>query len=419
MSKTIKRAYKYELRPDAAQQQYLAKSFGHARHVWNELVANLNLYFKKSEGYNPKLNYVKMIEEGDEFLREVSSVVLQQKTRDFDEFKKQYFNKKRSVKLGRPNWKRRDGRQSIRFTDQVISKKSDINSGLIYLPKFKEPFKFINHRPFSGKVSSYTVSKNVSGKYFISFLVKETIESLPSTRRAVGIDVGIKDLMVLSTGQRFDNPNKTVLERTNRAIKKAQRQLSRKMRDSSNRKKARLRLAKLHERRSNILKNYYGNISRYLVNNFDEIYMEDLNVSGMLKNRKLARAIHEISWSTLTTMISYKSSWYGRQFHQINRWFPSSKTCSSCGHLLESLQLSVREWTCPSCGEVHDRDLNAALNILSEGQNEVHGLQIYSSLVTSEQGASLPTALLKHVSKIERSEPLSSVDVRIEQAASL
>lgn len=409
--KDILRAYKYELRPDDAQRQYLAKSFGCARYLWNELTANLNLYLKKSEGYNSKLNYNKLIDDGDEFLRDASSVVLQQKSRDFDEFKRQFFTKNRKTKLGRPNYKSRKGRQSIRFTDQVISKKSQLDLGLIILPKHKKPFKFINHRPFTGTLRSVTVSLEPSGKYFISFLVKETIESLPSTGRAVGIDVGIKDLMVLSTGLRFDNP-KHQLEKANRALKKAQKQLSRKKRGSKNREKARLAVAKAYAHVTNIKKNYYHLISNYLVSNFDEIFMEDLNVKGMIKNWRLSASIHEASWSTLISMIKYKSEWNNKTFHQISRWFPSSKTCSHCGHVLEEFQLSMRDWICPECGTHHDRDLNASINILKQGQLDLN----IHSVATPELEPSVPKALMKHSSKIERSDSMS-VGVRIEQAA--
>jgi putative transposase len=246
-----------------------------------------------------------------------------------------------------------------------------------------------------------TVSLEPSGKYFISFLVKETIEPMKSAGRAVGIDVGIKDLMVLSTGTKFDNP-KLMLEKANRALKQAQKQLSRKKRGSKNREKARLAVAKAYAKVTRIKTNYYHNISTYLVRNFDEIFMEDLNVNGMLKNRRLSAAIHEASWSSLISMIKYKSDWNSRNFHQISRWFPSSKTCSVCSHVLDTLALSTRDWVCPVCGHHHDRDLNAAVNILNQGQLDCYDTILFGS-ATDLMGASLPMALMKHSSKIERS----------------
>jgi putative transposase len=317
--------------------------------------------------------------------------------------------------VGEPRYKSRKGRQSIRFSNQAIQKKiTNLELGLIGLQRCKKPFKFINHRQFTGELRSVTVSLNPDGKYYISFLVKETIEPMKSAGRAVGIDVGIKDLMVLSTGTKFDNP-KLMLEKANRALKQAQKQLSRKKRGSKNREKARLKVAKAYKRVTNIKRNYYHIISTYLVRNFDEIFMEDLNVNGMLKNRRLSAAIHSASWSTLIEMIKYKSDWNNRNFHQISRWFPSSKTCSCCGHVLEQLSLSTRDWVCPVCGQHHDRDLNAAVNILNQGQLDCYDTILFGS-ATDLMGASLPMALVKHSSKIERSGSSDSVRVGIEQA---
>lgn len=408
----IFRAYKYRLKPDAVQQQYLADAFGCARFVWNKLVENFNSW---SPDHKPEKITEKTLKDQEEFsfLNSVSSVVLQYKRLDFDEAKKQFFNKKRKTKLGRMKFKSRRGRQSIRFTNQVISKKSDLEKGLIILPKCKKPFRFVNHRPFTGELRSVTVSKNPDGTYWISFLVKEQFEPKPTTKKAVGLDLGLKDLLILSNGIKFQHP-KHQLERTNRAIKKYQKQLARKTKGSKNREKVRLQLARLYAKQTNIKTNYYHEISNYLVTNFDEIFMEDLNVSGMLKNRKLSRAIHEASWSTLSSMIQYKCDWNHRNFHKISRWYPSSKTCSCCGHKMDQMPLSTREWICPGCGSTHDRDLNAAINILQEGQRDCYGEVVYS-VATTEWEACLPKALVKHSSKIERSE--ISVGMGTEQAA--
>ena len=400
----IFRAYKYRLKPDAEQQQYLADAFGCARFVWNKLVENFNAW---SPDHKPENMSEKTLKDQEEFsfLNEVSSVILQYKRLDFDEAKKQFFNKKRKTKLGGMKFKSRSGRQSIRFTNQAISKKSDLENGLVILPKCKKPFRFVNHRPFSGELRSATVSKNPDGTYWISFLVREEFTPKEFTSKAVGIDLGLKDLVILSNGVKFQHP-KHQLERTNRAIKKYQKQLARKVKGSNNRERVRLKLARSYAKATNIKKNYYHEISNYLVTNFDEIFMEDLNVSGMLKNRKLSRAIHEASWSTLRAMIQYKCDWNKRNFHQIDRWFPSSKTCSCCGHKMDSMELSVREWSCPSCGAEHDRDLNAAINILQEGQRDCYGELVYS-VATIEWG-SVPKALAKRSSKIERSGDYAS-----------
>lgn len=412
--KEILQAYKYRLVPSEDQEKYLQKHFDAARFVWNQMTENFN---KWTPEFKPERVDEATLKKQFEFLHEVSSVVLQQKRIDFDGTVKQFFNKSRKVKIERMQFKSKRKRQSFRLTNHVISDKSDLNAGIIILPKNKEPFKFVNHRQFTGELRSVTISKNVDGTYWISFLVREQYEPKPRTNLAVGIDLGLKDLLILSNGIKFNHP-KEQLGRTNRAIKKVQKQLSKKAKGSNNREKCRLCLAKLYAKQTNIKKNYYHKISDFIVSNFDEIFMEDLNVSGMLKNRKLSRAIHESSWSILKSMIQYKSEKNNRNFHQIDRWFPSSKTCSCCGCKNAELTLSVRDWTCGSCGTTHDRDLNAALNILQEGQRNCYGEVVYdnNSVATIEWGAKLPVALVKHSSKIERSE-IGSVGMGTEQAA--
>ena len=280
MTNEILKAYKFRIYPSVDQEIALINTFGCVRFVWNEMVSNFNKY--GTDDFQKKFSEkeIKAIA-GRDWLKEVYAAALQQKCRDFDETKSQFFNKNRKVKLGRMRFKKKTGRQSIRFTEQAISKKSDLVNGYIILPKFKTPFKFINHRPFTGELRNVTISKNPDGTYWISCLVREEFEPKPRTNLAVGIDLGLKDLLILSSGVKFNHP-KQQLERTNREIKKVQKQLSRKTKGSNNREKVRLRLAKLYARQTNIKKNYYHLISNYIVTNFDEIFMEDLNVSGML-----------------------------------------------------------------------------------------------------------------------------------------
>ena len=186
-----------------------------------------------------------------------------------------------------------------------------------------------------------------------------------------------------------------MLAKAKQALKKEQRILARKKKGSKNREKQRIRVAKAYARVTRIRNEYYHILSKFLVENYDAIYLEDLNVSGMLKNKKLARKIAESAWSTLKSMIEYKAGYAGKTVHSISRWFPSSKTCSSCGHKMATMGLEVREWDCPSCGEHHDRDLNAAKNILYQGQHDLYDA-VQPSRATMEVGASLPMALQKH-----------------------
>ena len=231
--------------------------------------------------------------------------------------------------------------------------------------------------------------------------MEETTKLLPTTHQEVGIDLGLKDLCILSNGIKFNHPEK-MLSKAKITLKRQQKILSRKTKGSNNYQKQRIKVARCYEKLTNIRNDYYHNITSYLVQNFDAIYMENLNIKGMLKNRKLSRKIHETAWATLVAMINYKASKYGRTFHQIGTFIPSSKTCSCCGFKLEKLKFTTREWECPECNTIHDRDLNAAVNIRNFGQLAVYD-QIVTSHETGEWVSKMPKSLMKQTSKIERS----------------
>jgi putative transposase len=231
--------------------------------------------------------------------------------------------------------------------------------------------------PEDADFRNITVSKTPTGKYFVSILVKQEINPMPSTGKVVGIDLGIKDLFILSNGQVINNPK---WFRKNQAkLKKAQKHLSRKKKGSNRYNRQRIKVAKVHEFITNSRNYFLHNVSTALVNTFDSMVLEDLNVSGMLKNRKLAKSISDAAWSTFITMLDYKCNWYGKVLVKINRFFPSSKTCSNCGHKEDKMPLSVREWTCLSCGRQHDRDLNASINILKEGWRNLTDQELSSA----------------------------------------
>ena len=231
--------------------------------------------------------------------------------------------------------------------------------------------------PEGADFRSITVSKTPTGKYFVSILVKQELNPIPSTGKVVGIDLGIKDLFILSNGQAINNPK---WFRKNQAkLKKAQKHLSRKKKGSNLYNRQRIKVAKVHEYITNSRTYFLHNVSTALVNTFDLIVLEDLNVSGMMKNRKLAKSISDAAWSTFTSMLEYKCNWYGKVLVKINRFFPSSKTCSNCGHKEDKMPLSIREWTCPSCGSNHDRDLNASINILKEGWKNLTDKELSSA----------------------------------------
>ena len=220
-----------------------------------------------------------------------------------------------------------------------------------------------------GKVLTATFSKTPSNKYYVSITTEQEIEQKPKTGKEVGIDLGIKDLIITSEGVKFQN-NK-YLEKYEKQLKKAQQHLSRKKKGSRQYENQRLKVARLHEKIANCRKDTLHKITSRLIRENDAVYLENLNVLGMMKNHKLAKSILDCSWYELTRQLEYKGNWYGCEVHKINRFYPSSKTCSHCGCVLDKLPLSKREWTCPHCGTHHDRDVNAAKNILMEGKREI------------------------------------------------
>lgn len=239
--------------------------------------------------------------------------------------------------------------------------------GRLKLAKQSEPLDVRWSRPLpeGAEPSQVTVSRDAAGRFFVSLLVEETIQQHPPTEAGVGIDAGITTLVTLSTGEKVANPKHEKADRAKLA--KAQRNLSRKQKGSHNRAKARVKVARIHARIADRRRDHLHKLTTRLVRENQVIAIEDLAVRTMVKNRSLARAISDASWSQLRSMLEYKADWYGRDVVAIDRWYPSSKTCSGCGHLMRAMPLRVRDWTCPGCGVVHDRDINAAKNILAGG----------------------------------------------------
>lgn len=366
----ILKAYKYRIYPTIEQTKFLNQNFGSVRFLWNKLVENWNNY--DTENFDKSLSE-KTLKDQEEYswMKRVISYALQQKRLDFVETKKQFFNKKRKTKIGSPKFKKRGNRESFRIPAQALSSKLiDYDSSRIFLPKIKSGIKIVLDRTYDGKVKSVTVSKNPSGQFFISILVEETGPiNFPSTGKSVGIDLGLKEHVTTSDGQKFSSPK--ALRKNQARLKRIQQALSRKKKGSKRRNKARIKVAKLHQKISDIRKHHNNVLSKCLVSEYDFIALESLNVAGMVKNHCLAKSISDAGWSQLVTMIDYKSKWYGKTMVKIDRFFPSSKTCSCCGHKMKEMDLSVRDWRCAKCGATHDRDVNAAINILDEGFRKI------------------------------------------------
>ena len=353
-------AYKYRLYPNKTQQTLLNKTMGCVRFFYNQQVATFRTYDKET---NP-MPYFKTSTElrnEIEWMKEVSAAAIQQKEMDFKEYKKQLFSKSRKKKIGFPKFKKKSNRQSFRLPNQ----KFKVIGNKIQLEKIGKVKMIVDRELPCGKLMSVTISKNPSGQYFASILIETKIDYKPKTNNEVGIDLGLKTFATQSDGIEIANPK--FLNKNQVKLRRMQQHLSRKQKGSNRRNKCRLKIARLHQKIANQRDWFLHNYSTSLINNYDRIYIEDLNVSGMVKNHCLAGTISDVGWSKFTSMLIYKSVWYGKDVVKVDRFFASSKTCS-CGAKNDDLKLSDREWVCTSCGSVNQRDLLAANNILKEGR---------------------------------------------------
>ena len=370
------KAFKYRAYPTKCQEIKLIQTFGCVRVIWNANVESFNSYDKE---HNPNPNIVdkKNLIETKPWLSDVSAAALQQKVIDFKDTVKQYFSKGRKIKIGRPSFKKKEGRQSYRLPNQ----KFRIAGDKIRLEKIGF-VKIVIDRdiPEGSKILSCTVSKNCSNQYFVSIAVDTNIGIKPKTGKDVGIDLGIKEFATLSDNTVFENQK--YLRNSQSKIQLIQKHISKKVRGSSRYRKLKLRLAKLHNHVANSRFNYIHNITSYLVNNYDMICIEDLNVSGMMKNHCLSGSVSDASFSMFRSQLEYKCGWYGKELVVIDRFYPSSKTCSCCGWKDPDLKLSDRVFKCENCGNEMDRDLNAAINIKRVGVDILYN-RMQSSEVTS------------------------------------
>ena len=364
--KKINRTYKFRLYPNKAQIELMAKHFGCVRFVYNYFLNQRKEQYRltgKSDNYyaqNKSLTKLKKKEETS-WLNEVNSQTLQSAIRCLEVAYVNFFQKR----TGFPKFKSKRSKNSF-----TVPQFASISNNKLFIPKFREGIKCRVHREIKGKIGMVTISKTSSGKYFVSVFTEEEYETLlEKTGRSVGLDMGLKEFIVTSEGEIFKNNKYT--RKYEQKLAKAQRHLSRKKKGSRGYENQRLKVARLYEKISNSRTNYLHKCSISLVRRYDTICIEDLNVKGMIRNHHLSKSISDVSWGRFITIMKYKADWNGKEVVKIDRYFPSSQTCNVCGYVNKEIKdLSIRNWECPICHTHHNRDVNAAINILHLGLNK-------------------------------------------------
>jgi putative transposase len=359
------KSYKYKLKPSKEQIVLLNKHFGSMRYVYNYF---LNERKKEYETNKQSLNYydnaktLTELKNQEEYswLNEVNSQSLQDTLKNLEAAYNGFFKKR----TGFTKFKSKHTKNSFKVPQFV-----KLEKGKLRIPKFKEPIDLILSRSFTGIIKQCTISRAPTNEYFVSILVETTHTTLPKTGKSIGIDLGLKDFVITSEGFKYKNNRYTKKYQT--LLKKNQQHLSRKTFGSHRYENQRLKVAKLHKKITNSRLDNLHKVSTELIRKYDTIILEDLNIKGMIKNHKLSKHISDASWSKFIELLSYKAGWNDKQIVKIDRFFPSSKTCNCCGYVNQNLDLSVREWTCPSCHTKLDRDLNASVNILNEGYKQI------------------------------------------------
>ena len=369
------KAYKFRIYPTEEQEIFFAKTFGCVRKVYNLMLDDRKKAYEevkndpsKKMAFPTPAKYKKEFP----FLKEVDSLALSNAQLNLDKAYKNFF---RDKSVGFPRFKSKKNPVQSYTTNNQNGTVALIDNKFIKVPKLKSLIRIKLHRQPKGMIKSAIVSRHASGKYYISLLCKEEINELPKTNSAIGIDLGITDFAILSDGQKIDNNRLT--SKMEKKLKREQRKLSKRallaknkgipLSEAKNYQKQKRKVARLHEKVMNQRTDFLNKLSTEIIKNHDIICIEDLNVKGMLRNHKLARSISDVSWSSFVAKLQYKADWYGREIIKVDTWFPSSQICSECGHKDGKKSLDIREWTCPICHTHHDRDINASINILTEG----------------------------------------------------
>lgn len=371
------KAYKFRLYPDKEQKILINKTIGSSRFVFNYFLNLWNDEYKKTgKGltYNKCATMIPALKKSEAYswLKEVDSIALQSSVKNLEESFNRFFKNQNKA----PRFKsKKNPTQS--YITKSLNNNIQIEGNRIKLPKLSM-VKFANSRDINGRILRVTISCKASGKYFISLLVEENIHELEKTNSNVGIDLGIKDFAILDDGTIYNNNRYTA--KMAKQLTREQRKLSRryeqakkigeKLEDAKNYQKQKIKVARLHEKVANQREDFLNKVSTIIIKNHDVVCIEDLNTKGMLRNHKLAKSISDVSWSMFVTKLQYKADWYGKKIVKIDRWYPSSQICSSCGVNSGKKTLDIRYWEC-ECGTKHDRDINASINIKKEGLRQV------------------------------------------------
>jgi len=360
----IKRAYRFRFYPTPEQKVILARTFGCARFAYNHMLRQrTEAWYERQErmGYHESSAALTVLKKTEEYgwLNEVSSVPVQQALRHLQTAFTNFFAQRAKY----PNFRRKDGPQSAEYTTSAFR----WDGAALKLAKMKEPLAIRWSRaiPKGAKLTTVTVSKDTAGRHHVSMLCDDVVSARPVAAGQIGIDLGLAHFAILSNGEKIAAPN--VFRKNEAKLAKLARRLAKKQRGSANRKKARVKVARMHARTTDSRRDFLHKLSTRLINENQVIAIESLSVKNMQKNRSLSKSISDAGWSEFRRQLEYKAQWYGRTLIGIDRWYPSSKRCSDCGHTIAKMSLETRAWTCPECGSIHDRDINAARNVLAAG----------------------------------------------------